>query len=186
MNMKIFKKEFEKASTEVNMNKLKSELARTIDDDVMYLGKPGTRNLIIAIEELAELQREIITYDNMSKSHSENYTYECKLFMIDEIADVLISLEWVKHICDIPETEIETTTSRYTINQIERYICTLQHILSHVLRNKINIDQVDSYVRLVYKSIEDLMVICDISKDDISKAVNVKLDILSKTEDTYF
>lgn len=49
MDKKEFKEKYEKASSDVDKTKCYAEYTRTMDDDVLYIGKAGTRNLVIVM-----------------------------------------------------------------------------------------------------------------------------------------
>ena len=59
----------------------------------------GERNLFIVLEELAELQEVIIDYLSGKDDHEH---------IIEEFADVMLALEYVKSICKIDEESIKT------------------------------------------------------------------------------
>lgn len=59
----------------------------------------GERNLFIVLEELAELQEVIIGYLSGEDDHEH---------IIEEFADVMLALEYVKSICNIDEESIKT------------------------------------------------------------------------------
>lgn len=58
----------------------------------------GSANLVIAMEECAELQQEISKYLRGKGD---------KLGLIEEIADVMLAMEWVKDICGIDDEELK-------------------------------------------------------------------------------
>lgn len=97
MDKKEFKEKYEKASIDIDKAKCYAEYIRTMDDDVLYIGKEGTRNLVIVMEELAELQQQISKYLRGK---------EDRLGLIEEVADVIMGLDYVKIICNISDEEV--------------------------------------------------------------------------------
>ena len=97
MRRELFTELFDKASTEVDLETLRNEEIRTLDDDVIYIGHAGTRNLIIVMEELSELQQQLSKYLRGKEDH---------LGLVEEVADVLMALNYVKHVCNISDDEI--------------------------------------------------------------------------------
>lgn len=96
MKREVFEEKYSKASaTVLNDEKLECEL-KTMDPNPIWVGN-GTRNLIIVMEELAELQQEISKYLRGKSDH---------LALVEECADVIMGLDYVKHICNITDEEI--------------------------------------------------------------------------------
>ena len=73
------------------------------------LGGNGNYNLVIALEELNELDQQIskVLREKSDKSH-----------LIEEVADVTIALQYVKQICDISETELNNAI-QYKIKRLD-------------------------------------------------------------------
>lgn len=97
MERELFTKLFNEASADVDEEILHREELRVIDDDVVYIGKGGTRNLIIVMEELAELQQQLSKVLRGKGDH---------IGLIEELADVQMGLDYVKHICNISDDEV--------------------------------------------------------------------------------
>lgn len=105
----------ETASPIITQEDIDSAEDRVIDPAELYIGHAGTRNLVIVMEELAELQQQVSKYLRGKRD---------RLCLTEEVADVYLSLRYIETICKL-------------------------------------------------------------SKDDINKAMNVKLDRLRATEGTY-
>ena len=73
------------------------------------LGSNGNYNLVIAMEELNELGQQIskVLRGKLDKSH-----------LTEEVADVIIALQYVKQICNISETEIDNAI-QYKIKRLD-------------------------------------------------------------------
>lgn len=96
MDRKLFEENYNKASSVVqNDEKIKYEL-KTMDDKPLDIGI-GTRNIVIVMEELAELQQQLSKFLRGKGDH---------IGLVEECADVIIGLDYVKHICNITDEEI--------------------------------------------------------------------------------
>lgn len=74
-----------------------SVIRKSIDKSPKILGKKGNYNLIIVMEELSELQKEISKHLRGRKN---------KVDIIEEAADVIIAMEYVKIVCNITDADI--------------------------------------------------------------------------------
>ncbi len=95
MKRDVFLEKFEKASTTVWKDDLYKELIRTLDPNDIQGN--GSRNLIIVMEELAELTQQLSKFLRGKRDN---------IGLIEETADVYMSLEYVKYICGISEVDI--------------------------------------------------------------------------------
>lgn len=90
----------------MEINKVINKSIQSTND---LLGGHGNYNLVIAMEELNELGQQIskVLRGKLDKSH-----------LIEEVADVIIALQYIKQICDISETEIDNAI-QYKIKRLD-------------------------------------------------------------------
>ena len=87
----------EKASDVVSDDSMDRYLMEVLDPDPLYINTPGTRNLVIVMEELAELQQQISKYLR-GKGDMVGLT--------EELGDVYLSLRYVEFICGVNKSDI--------------------------------------------------------------------------------
>ena len=97
MKREIFKQLFELASTVIDKKRRKYLQKKTLDPSPIDIGEPGTRNLIIVMEELSELSQQVSKYLRGKRD---------TLGLIEEVGDVYLALDYVKSICHISEDQI--------------------------------------------------------------------------------
>ena len=179
MEKEKFRKLYEKASIIVDGNRKTKEEIRTLDTTPVYIGH-GTRNLIIVMEELAELQEQLAL---QSVGSGE------RLCLIEETADVYMAMDYVRMICNITELEIQEQiipTDWFSISTyLIRILARLQQKLSKYLRGKIDGTELAKEVSDVLVAVEMIKRQYHISDEEINKAVNVKLQRLEETKDVY-
>ena len=151
----------------------------SIDPNPINIG-PGNRNLIIVMEECSELIQELINAQSDM----------CDMMaLIEETADVLAGLDYVKFICEINETDIETIqtkiisdkekTTRLDVNNNSIFsLANLQQQISKYLRDKNNKETLTQAVAYVYNTIDNIKYAHRISDKDLNKAMNVKIQRL--------
>ena len=83
--------------TNFNYEELKNLCKQSIEKSPDIEPKPGTRNLIIAMEELNELSQQV------SKFVRGRGDYIC---LVEEIADVLLVMEYIYSCCGIDEKDV--------------------------------------------------------------------------------
>ena len=179
MNKNKFKHAFKKASKKVNKKKLYKEELRVQDKKPVYIGKKGTRNLIIVMEELAELQEQLIMYLEGDGD---------KLLIVEEMADVYIGLDHIKLICDISDKKISKCKNKKTPKKLLSVIANLSRLqkrISKFIRGKCDKDDLVEEISCVYKSLKVIKKKCGISDKKINKAINVKLNRLEETKGIY-
>lgn len=98
MNRTDFKENMRHASEDVNMKYMSDIVNRARKSLPANTVANGSANLVIAMEECAELQQEISKY--LRGKGDKNG-------LIEEMADVMLSMEWVKIICDIDDEELK-------------------------------------------------------------------------------
>lgn len=95
MDRKLFKKEFDKASEQLDKRKMRyviKEIEKKGEDAIL------NRLYLIAMEELAELQQEI--------SRLARRGWDSKIGLLEEMADVCIIMERLKRRFDISTTDL--------------------------------------------------------------------------------
>ena len=90
---------FANSSSNIDTDRMESLLKRSIElgDGAMKKVKHGSMNMIIAMEELSELQKEISKY---LRGKGDTIS------LIEEIADVTIMLKYIKMIANIDDDDI--------------------------------------------------------------------------------
>ena len=96
MERSLFEEKYNKAASYIDEEKLNKATHR-FDENPLYIGCPGTRNLVIAMEEIAELQTELFKFFIGEGDH---------LSLIEETADVYLAFGWIKNICKISNEEV--------------------------------------------------------------------------------
>lgn len=96
MDRKLFEEKYNKASSFIENDKKFEYELRTMDDKPLDIGT-GTRNLVIVMEELAELQQQLSKFLRGKGDH---------IGLVEECADVIMGMDYVKHICNITDEEI--------------------------------------------------------------------------------
>lgn len=179
MEKEKFRKLYEEAPVTVDGNRKTKEEIRTLDTTPVYIGH-GTRNLIIVMEELAELQEQLVL---QSIGTGE------KICLIEETADVYMAMDYVRMICNITESEIQEQDMAVSLYinplHIIGTLVRLQQKLSKYLRGKIDDTGLVKEVADVLTAIEMIKKKYHISDEEINKAVNVKLQRLEETKDIY-
>lgn len=97
MDKNEFIEKYSNAPEKVDYEKALSVEKEKLDPESVYIGKPGTRNLIIVMEELAELQQQLSKYLRGKGDH---------LDLVEECADVLVGIGYIKAICGVTDAEI--------------------------------------------------------------------------------
>ena len=97
MNRTYFEACFKTASPYFDKERAKKEQLRTLDSEPVFIGETGTRNLVIAMEELSELSKEISKYLRGKREY---------IALTEEIGDVYLALDYVKSICHVSEEDI--------------------------------------------------------------------------------
>lgn len=77
---------------------IKDVIKKSIESTDHLFGGNGHYNLIIVMEELNELGQQVskVLRNKMDKEH-----------LVEEVADVIIALEYVKTICHISDNELD-------------------------------------------------------------------------------
>ena len=90
---------FANSSSSIDMDRMESLLKRSIElgNEAMKQPEHGSMNMIIAMEELSELQKEISKY-----LRGQGDT----IALIEEIADVTIMLKYIKMVVNIDDNDI--------------------------------------------------------------------------------
>ena len=172
MDIKEFKRAYEEAGTHIDGDRM----LKIIRDSYTSIKSNdiGYGNLIITMEELSELNIELVKY--MSKPSDR-----IPMALIEELSDVLLSLNYVLDICDKPIEEINFDSVVYVEKNevLNKTIITnslLQQEISKFLREKVSKNAL-AFLALATKStIENAIACLNIKQEQINKATNVKLD----------
>ena len=168
------------ASDKMNLEERIRIEKESIDPNPINIG-PGNRNLIIVMEECSELIQELI---NVQLDMCD------MMALIEETADVLAGLDYVKFICQINDIDIKTiqtkiisdkekNTTRLDINNNSIFsLANLQQQISKYLRGKNNKETLTQAIAYVYNTIDNIKYAHRISENDLNKAINVKLQRL--------
>ena len=168
------------ASDKMNLEERIRIEKESIDPNPINVG-PGNRNLIIVMEECSELIQELI---NVQLDMCD------MMSLIEETADVLAGLDYVKFICQISDIDIKTirtkiisdkekNTTRLDVNNNSIFsLANLQQQISKYLRGKNNKETLTQAVAYVYNTIDNIKYTHRISEKDLNKAINVKLQRL--------
>lgn len=97
MDRKEFTEKFHKASDEIDKEAIMKVLKESIDSNIGDGNPRGHRNLIIAIEEMAELQKEL-SKELRGKGDITN--------IVEELADVKLGILWVQEVCGIDDKDL--------------------------------------------------------------------------------
>lgn len=97
MNRENFIKEFETKPSNIDKNQILNSIRNSIDSNLSDGNPRGHRNLIIVMEELAELS-QAISKELRGKGDSVN--------LLEELADVQLGILYVQEICNISDEDI--------------------------------------------------------------------------------
>lgn len=95
MDRKAFEEAYNGAYNKIVDHYMKSVIETSIDNSSIDMN--GCKNLVIAMEELAELSQQI---SKIIRGKGD------KMGLLEEYADVLIVLEWIKKIANLKDDEI--------------------------------------------------------------------------------
>lgn len=97
MRRDVFEQKFKYASNVIDFDRVRDAQQKTLDPSSVYIGIPGTRNLIIVMEELSELSQEISKFLRGKKD---------LVGLTEELGDVYLALDYVKSICGISTDDL--------------------------------------------------------------------------------
>ena len=86
-----------KGKESIKKKDIRRIITRAIDNSPAILS-PGDYNLIIVMEELAELQKEISKFIRRKGD---------RIGLLEELADVIVCTEYIKDICCISDKELK-------------------------------------------------------------------------------
>lgn len=206
MNINDFIQSYIEATGNIDKKK-KMEIIRD-SYGILENQKPGYLNLIVCMEELGELNIECLNYiDYLENTDESKLIYrdrEIPEHLLEELADVQISIDYILDICDLPkekyadETYMKESYFRHTHGLYEENVNEANELLKKTLLkmvkdNSILQQQISKYLRgrknkynlyqalfMVQCRIYSLMVQCYIDKDMMNKAMQVKLDRQNK------
>ena len=97
MDQKEFLEKFEQADAVLDKSRMAESIHRNIEENLKDGLTRGHQNMIIVMEELAELSKEVA---KELRGKGDYYR------LVEELADVKMCIEYVQNICDIPDTDI--------------------------------------------------------------------------------
>ena len=112
MDIVEFSNEYHDADDKIDQEHLNQVISRSIESNLPDGYPRGHKNLIIVMEELAELSQEI------SKEIRGTANYYNTL---QELADVVLGIEYVKNICFISDEELHKAMN-VKLNRLERVL----------------------------------------------------------------
>lgn len=176
MDRCIFEEKFKFVSSKVNNTKklaIYRHSFKTLNDS------DKTVKLVIAMEELSELQQELI--DAMVGNLN-------RMGILEEIADVTLVLDWIKMLCNLEDEEILDAIScrsgkfsnykGITVLTIVKNLAELQQEISKVIREKGRRMALIFRIADVSLSLDWLKTKSEFTDEEIDKALNVKIDRL--------
>lgn len=176
MDRCIFEEKFKLVSSKVNNTKklaIYKHSFKTLNDS------DKTVKLVIAMEELSELQQELI--DAMVGNLN-------RMGLLEEIADVTLVLDWIKMLCNLEDEEVLDAIScrsgkfsnykEITVLTIVKNLAELQQEISKVIREKGRRMSLIFRIADVSLSLDWLKTKSEFTDEEINKALNVKIDRL--------
>lgn len=179
----------------MDINEFKSKMADTktstnIDRDFMestvkgalrplpdFANKNGTLNLIIVMEEFAELMERISERGLYMPDDCDGDAF------LEEIADTYICFEFIKTICHIKDEEIQNgDTSLYDCQP--KSIAKICHIMSKMTQwvskyiratKTVSYTEIANELASAYRELNLIEAEYGFTKEEIAKAINVKL-----------
>lgn len=97
MNRKVFIEQFNKADSSIDKEWILNVLNQSVDSNLPDGNPRGHRNLIIVMEELSELSKEI-SKELRGKGNKTN--------ILEELADVQLGIFYVQEICKINNEDL--------------------------------------------------------------------------------
>ena len=102
LNRKDFITEWTAEKTETDKTQAIHQLKKFIDNDISENSPRGTKNLIIAIEELSELTKEISKW---LRKKGDWYG------ILEEMTDAQLALWYIQEICNITDSDLKKALS---------------------------------------------------------------------------
>lgn len=170
MDKKTFEKELKKQPKTVDMKYMDEVIDKSLSN--ITHNYPGLKNAIIVMEECGELIQEIMNYENGKNNRSD---------LLQELADVELGIYWLMKIFKISEEELENTSrSKGPYTHVEimttKVLGRFVQEISKAIRDKNDHNELlQSMVDTRY-AIRRYMKRYDIKKEELNKAMNVKLN----------
>lgn len=179
MDRKIFEEKFNEAPETLEDNRVFDVIKMSIDNTPIT--DNGCKNLIVAMEEIAELQVELVSA--LTKKAD-------RFGLIEEFTDFGISLRWVCEICKLDDDKIDVYLETLVDNfirsnklSLSELICKaikdlaeLQKQISKVLRGKGDKTKLTDMYCISLTEIGIIMTNFGITRNELNKALNVKID----------
>lgn len=102
MNREVFIEQFNKADSSIDKEWILDILNQSVDSNLSDGNPRGHRNLIIVMEELSELSKEI-SKELRGKGDKTN--------ILEELADVQLGIYYVQEICKINNEDLHKATN---------------------------------------------------------------------------
>lgn len=107
MNSKLFKENMNSQNL-INLNEMEKILSDSLIDSKMHSKLGNNVNLVIVMEELAELQQEISKFirgkiSSKNSCNENDYTY---YNLLQEICDVELGLWYIKKIANVSDEDV--------------------------------------------------------------------------------
>lgn len=96
MDRRLFEEKMTTAPTTVDKDLFLNTIINSMTNTPVDIGR-GTQNLVICMEELSELQQAISKYLRGKEDH---------MGIVEEMADVILAMSWVKRVCNITDEEL--------------------------------------------------------------------------------
>ena len=169
-----FLEKFNEASKEVDGQRLHQIVEQCFSDKHIYVGK-GSLNLLVCIEEIAELVEQLSLARVGSGTEHD---------LVQEIADVLICLELLKQYTGTTDmTGIFSFKGYYDYTSAIRNLVCCQQQITKVLRGILPANELKQTICTMYSVVDWMLGFFKLSAEKVNKAVNVKLDRLSQLEE---
>lgn len=155
-------------------------ICTAMDTNAIDIG-PGTRNLIIIMEEFAELIQAI---------EQTRLGIGDRINLIEELADNTISLDYIRLIFNIKSEDFEDI-GRPSAEALDPIIAftDMQIMLSKLLRERTTLLNCKSTFLQQYANVasalKNTQTLYNISDDELNRAVNVKLERLKAANGIY-
>lgn len=172
MDIKEFKKAYETADSHIDSDRMMKIVRDSYG--IIENNFNGIRNLIIAMEELSELNLELAKYMSSQRD-------VVPIPLIEEFADALLSINYIYDICGQPIDKIDFNSTVYldrnsVLNKVIISNSLLQKEISKFLRDKSSEYKLCLIAFVTKSTIENAVACLDIKEEQINKAINVKLD----------
>jgi hypothetical protein len=187
LNLRDYKEKLNEAdSIQKKDNEINNILFKVMDRGPIDIGF-GTRNLIIVVEELAELIEviSIICQNEKYRENHNNIPSDTMYHLLEEITDVYLAMHYairIFELYDVYNAQDFTTTIKKEEDVIHT-LTSMQIQATKYLRGKWKLETITQYlintnIKMVLKACNWLLKEYNFSEDLFNKSVNVKLERL--------